>query len=76
VDDTLYRKARVFAASTDTSVSALVREFLNQLTHCPDGNTEKKSVSSHVLEVINTIRSRHPDFDANMRISRDELHSR
>lgn len=76
MDDTLYRRARIFAASTDTSVSALVREFLNQLTKNPDEKSEETEESHQILEIIKTIRSRHPGFDPANRLTRDEVHSR
>jgi plasmid stability protein len=35
VDDETYRKARILAAERETSVSALVREFLSEMTSGP-----------------------------------------
>lgn len=35
IDDETYRKARILAAERETSVSAMVREFLDEMTSAP-----------------------------------------
>ncbi|MFT4586319.1 MAG: plasmid stability protein [Candidatus Binatia bacterium] len=76
LEDDLYRKARVAAAETDSSVTALVREFLTTLTAEGNRATEVGKDSSAILETIEKIRKRHPGFDPSNRLSRDEVHAR
>lgn len=69
VDDETYRRARIAAASLDTSVSALVRAYLEQLATAETENERLKRLERE-------IRSRISDFTASSSLSRDELHSR
>ena len=41
IDDETYRKARVLAAERETSVSAMVREFLQQQTAADDAHARR-----------------------------------
>ena len=66
--DEAYRRARVVAASRDTSVSALVREFLETLDAQTDFERRKQ------LERDTLASIEH--FDAGDRVMRDELHER
>lgn len=68
--DDVYRRARVKAAERDTSVSALVREFLTQLAE--GGESEFARRKRLQDEVIASIR----EFRAGDRLSRDEVHNR
>lgn len=69
VPDDVYREARVAAARKDTSVSALVVAYLEQL-------------SGHATEFVRLERLQHEvqaeigQFRAADRIGRDELHDR
>ncbi len=57
LEDDLYRKARVAAAEADTSVTALVREFLNHFTASKNtGSPHLSDRSAAVLEIIATMR--------------------
>jgi uncharacterized protein YdaU (DUF1376 family) len=69
VDDDTYRRARMAAAERDTSVSALVKEFLGNLT---SGETdfERLKREEHAL------RERIRNFSAADRLPRDKLHMR
>lgn len=67
VDNETYRLARIKAAERDTSVSALVRQFLVELAA---GDTER------LLRQERALRARVTDFSASDRLSRDELHDR
>jgi plasmid stability protein len=67
--DDIYRRARVKAAERDTSVSALVREFLSALA-ADEGDFERRKRLQD--EVIATIHG----FSASDRLSRDEVHDR
>jgi len=77
LDDELYRKSRVAAAESDTTVTALVREFLTQYTtRDRDRVGEIEDPAQAVLRVIDEMRERHPDFRTDNLLSRDELHER
>lgn len=69
VHDDVYRRARVKAAERDTSVSALVREFLESLGA---GETEFERRCRLEDEVIASIRR----FRAEDRLDRDAVHRR
>lgn len=69
VPEEIYRRARVKAAERDSSVSALVREFLRRL-----GDEESDFEKGKRLqdEVLATIRR----FRAGDRLTRDAVHRR
>lgn len=69
MDDETYRRARVKAAERDTSVSALVREFLVQLA-AAESETDRLKREERAL------RARIPSFSAADRLARDEVHRR
>ena len=69
LDDETYRRARMIAAQRDTSVSALVKTFLVQLTS-GENRTERLKREERAL------RERITDFDASDRLSRDDAHRR
>ena len=67
--DDVYRNARIRAAERDTSVSALVREFLTAMGS--EANRRRT-----IAEVVQSIRAAHPNFRASDRLDRDSLHER
>jgi plasmid stability protein len=69
IPDDIYRRARVRAAERETSVSALVREFLQGLA---DGGTDFEARCRLQDEVLRSIRR----FRAGDRSSREEAHER
>jgi len=69
LDDETYRRARMVAAQRDTSVSALVKQFLTELT---SGETEFERLRREERE----LREQITDFSASDRLSRDEVHDR
>lgn len=69
VDDGTYRRARMKAAEQDTSVSALVKQFLNQLAR---EESEAERLKREEAELRASIRS----FRASDRLSRDDIHGR
>ena len=69
VDDDTYRRARVAAAERDTSVSALVKAYLEQLA-------SHETESERLKRKEHEIRSKITAFTASDRLSRDELHGR
>jgi len=72
VPDELYRRARIRAAEKGTSVSALVRDLLSQVT----AQNEAEHRRAQLLETIDSIRKANPNFDATDLLSRDALHDR
>ena len=69
VPDEVYRRARIRAAETGTSVSALVRDHLEKIVV---DETEFERLKRLQDEVISSIQ----DFSAADRLSRDEVHDR
>lgn len=69
VDDETYRQARIKAAERDTSVSALVKQFLT------DWATEGSN-AERLLQEERALRARVRNFSAFDRLSRDEVHDR
>jgi phage shock protein A len=69
VDDDTYKRARVAAAERDTSVSALVKAYLEQLT---SQETEPERLKRQEREIRSRIRA----FDASDKLPREELHNR
>jgi len=67
-DDT-YRRARIKAAERDTSVSALVREFLTSLGEEESDFERRKRLQAEVLASVK-------DFRAGDRMTRVEVHER
>ena len=69
LDDDVYRRARVKAAERDTSLSALVRDFLISLGEEETDFEMRKRLQDEVLGSIVAFR-------ATDRLSRDEAHDR
>jgi plasmid stability protein len=69
VDDETYRRARIKAAENDTSVSAMVREYL---TGIANSETEFERLKQKEA----ALRSKVRGYRASDRLSRDELHER
>ena len=69
LDDATYRRARMVAAQRDTSVSALVKQFLTELA---SGETEFERLKRLEEE----IRAQITDSRASENLPRDELYDR
>jgi len=69
LDDDTYRRARIIAAERDTSVSALVKRFLAEIS-AGESETERLKRQER------TLRERITNFNASDRLSRDDLHNR
>ena len=69
ISDEAYRQARIKAAELDTSVSALVREFLQSLVSEASDYERRKKLQDEVLATVQS-------FQAGDRLSRDETHDR
>ena len=69
VDDDTYRRARMKAAERDTSLSALVKEFLLDLA-------KDESAHERLKRQEAALRASIRSFTASGRLSRDQLHER
>ena len=69
IDDEVYRQARIAAAERDTSVSALVRDFLVGLGRSRGDEVE---AANSLFAALDQAR----EFRAGDRLSRDESHVR
>lgn len=69
LDDETYRRARLIAAERDTSVSALVKQFLVDLA---SGGSERERLKQEERE----LRERVTAFRASDRLTRDDVHER
>ena len=85
VDEDTYRQFRIRAAELDTSVSALVRGFLESLVRDrtdgngarePDGETERERRGRLLDEVFEDICATRTGFRAADNLSRETLHDR
>jgi plasmid stability protein len=73
VDDETYRRARIKAAERDTSVSAMVRDFLNGIAI---EETEHDRFQRLAREEKELRKQVPPGVSAADRLSRDELYER
>ena len=69
LDDETYRRARVIAAERDTSVSALVKRFLVELT-------ARETEFERLRREEEVLRESVTDFSVSENVPRDELHDR
>ena len=73
LDDATYRRARLRASELDTSLSALVRDYLTRLG---SEETEFERLKRLEQEVRAQLKSRGTGFSAADNLSRDDLHDR
>jgi len=69
VDAEVYRRARVRAAELETSVSAVVRGFLNEFAGEESDFERRKKLQDRTLATVRAFR-------AGQRITRNEVHDR
>ncbi len=69
IPDDVYRRARVRAAENDTSVSAIVRDFLSRLADADEDFERGQALQDEVLAQVKAFRARD-------RLSRDAVHER
>ncbi len=67
--DDVYRQARIRAAERDTSVSAMVREFLLNLGEEESDFERRRRLQTEVLDTVK-------GFRAGVRLTRKKLHER
>ena len=73
LEDEIYREARIVAAEADSSVTALIREFLVVLTK---GKKPEGKAQDAILATIDRLRLSHQNFDPEGRLSRETVHQR
>ncbi|MFN7942027.1 MAG: hypothetical protein U0X73_10520 [Thermoanaerobaculia bacterium] len=69
VPDDVYRRARLRAAELDTSVSAMVRDFLAEVGGRESDFERRRRLQDEVLATVER-------FTAGERLRRDEIHER
>jgi hypothetical protein len=69
VDDETYRRAQIKAAERETSLSALVKQFLVELA-------SNEGSFARLAREEGELRARIEAFNASDRLSRDEVHRR
>ena len=71
IDEETYRKARIAAARRESSVSSLVKQYLQSLaaTECSEDRP-----APELNALLDEIASRHPGFTCRENVSRDELY--
>ena len=69
LDDETYRRARVIAAERDTSVSALVKQFLIELA-------SEESENQRLKREERALRERITAFRASDQLPREDVHRR
>jgi len=69
VPEEVYRKARIYAAQSDTSVSRLVSEYLQSIG-------DRDVALSEAADARERIAARITGFSAAKRLTRDEVHDR
>lgn len=69
IDDETYRRARLKAAERGTSVSALVKRFLDEVTRAADASGKLRRAEDQIRNEIGSFR-------AGDRLTRSELHNR
>ena len=76
VDDELYRLARIKAAEQSTSISALFKAYIVQLTGSDVAETEFQRLEREERELREELRTRQLSLNPAHNLSREELHSR
>ena len=85
VDEETHRRARIRAAEMDTSISALVRNYLRSLARSRDeeaaprsefAETNRERRRRRLNELFEEIRATRSEFKASDNISRESLHDR
>lgn len=68
LDDDLYRRARILAAEEDTTVTAMLRAYLEE-------KTRQKEEFDRLLKLQNDTIAQIKSFSASERLTREELYS-
>ena len=73
IDEHTYRQARIVAAQRDSSVSALVKQFLVSLSSETAAPRDLRREQENLLD---TLWQRHPGFSSSENVSREALYER
>ncbi|MEO5914955.1 MAG: hypothetical protein ABIS50_12025 [Luteolibacter sp.] len=76
VDDELYRQARIKAAEESTSLSAMFKAYLVQITGSEGKETEFQRLQREEQELRAELVARRLSLNPAHNLSRDELHDR
>ena len=77
VDDETHRLARIRAAETGTTVSAMMRDLLTALLHSPpETETEPEWRRRKLAEVLARFEAEGISLDASERLTREEIYDR
>ncbi|MCY4625693.1 MAG: hypothetical protein OXC99_11935 [Chloroflexi bacterium] len=76
VDEETYRLARIRAAEAGTSVSAMVRTYLEGLTETEDSALVHQRMNRLREDILNKYVARSGGLRMSDNLSRDELHDR
>lgn len=80
VDDETHRQARIRAAETGTTVSAMIRDILTALLQSPPGDvqveTEPERRRRRLAEIMDEFRKKGIGLDSSQRLSREEVYDR
>ena len=75
IPEAVYTKARVYAAERNTSVSAMVREYLAEVTQGIEDSQKRAAVLQELWAQLDNRRaSGRPHFDASDRLTREQLY--
>ena len=80
VDDETHRLARIRAAETGTTVSAMIRDILTALLQSPPGDvqveTEPERRRRRLAEIMEEFQKKGIGLDSSQRLSREEVYDR
>lgn len=80
VDDETHRQARIRAAETGTTVSAMIRDILTALLQSPPGDvqveTEPERRRRRLAEIMDEFQKKGIGLDSSQRLSREEVYDR
>ena len=80
VDDETHRLARIRAAETGTTVSAMIRDILTALLQSPPSDvqveTEPERRRRRLAEIMDEFQKKGIGLDSSQRLSREEVYDR
>ena len=80
VDDETHRLARIRAAETGTTVSAMIRDMLTALLQSSPGDvqveTEPERRRRRLAEIMDEFQKKGIGLDSSQRLSREEVYDR
>ena len=80
VNDETHRLARIRAAETGTTVSAMIRDMLTALLQSPPGDvqveTEPERRRRRLAEIMDEFQKKGIGLDSSRRLSREEVYDR